>query len=76
MRTGLFIVAAAATLGTAAIGVAPASARDYHHGYHHDRGYHHGWHDNNWRHGRDHGWHNRHYRHYGHHGYYGRHHRY
>ncbi len=37
MKMGLFLLAAAATLGTATLS-APASAQDYHHhhGYHHD----------------------------------------
>jgi hypothetical protein len=66
MKMGLMLIAAAATLGTAAIAT-PASAQYYHHdGYRH--GYHHDWHRDHWRHDRGWRWHHRyayrHHRHY------------
>ncbi len=54
MRKGLILLAAAASLGTAALSAAPASAQ-----YHGGSGYHHGWD----RHDRHADWRREHYRH-------------
>ena len=61
MKMGLIMLAAAATLGTAAIS-APASAQGYYHhdGYHH--GYHRDWH-RDWHHDGRRDWHRDHWRH-------------
>jgi len=81
MRTGLMILATAATLGAAAIGAAPASAQYYghHDGYRDHRGgdrgdrwdRHRDWQRDHRRHEREREWHH-HNRHYGYNGYYGR----
>jgi len=63
MKMGLMLLAAAATLGTAAVSTPASAQRYYHHdGYH--RGYHHDWHRDHWRHDRSWRWHHRYgYRH-------------
>jgi Spy/CpxP family protein refolding chaperone len=72
MRTGLIMLATAATLGGSAVAT-PASAQYYHRG----SGYHHDWHRggdwrrDHWRHERDRRWEWRHHHRYGYRGYYG-----
>jgi hypothetical protein len=71
MKLGLALLAAAATLGSAAIATPAAAQGYYHHDYHH--GYHRDWHRDHWHHDRDWRWHHRYaYRHhpYYHHHYY------